>query len=76
MLARHHRLVLRYYQAPLDPSGLTDPQLRIFTPNGDTAVVTTDGSTYRLGSGQEYPVTSTAAAAAAIWTRHATAPLP
>jgi hypothetical protein len=65
MLARNHRLVLRYGQAPLDPSGLTNPALHIFGPAG-TRVATTDGITYRLDDGQEYPVTDPAALAAHI----------
>jgi hypothetical protein len=65
MLERHHRLVLRYDQTPPEPSGPTDPQLRIFTPDGIT-LVTTDGTAYRLGNGKTYPATDPVAAAAAI----------
>jgi len=65
VLARNHRLVLRYSQAPLDPSGLTNPALHIFGPAGKR-VATTDGITYRLDDGQEFPVTDPAALAAHI----------
>jgi hypothetical protein len=34
VLARNHRLVLRYNESPCEPSGLTDPQLYIFAPSG------------------------------------------
>jgi hypothetical protein len=65
VLARNHRLVLRYSQAPLAPSGLTNPALHIFGPVGKR-VATTDGITYRLDDGQEYPATDPAALAAHI----------
>jgi hypothetical protein len=64
ILARNHRLVLRYNVAPLDPSGLTDPQLHIF---GNKGVVTTDGKVYRLDRGGEFPVDNAAAVATLIW---------
>lgn len=65
LLARKHRLVLRYNSGPLEPSGLTDPQLHIFTPGGkDTA--TTDGLVYRLASGKEFPADDPSAATAQI----------
>jgi hypothetical protein len=66
VLARNHRLVLRYNDPPpLLPSGPTDPTLHIFGPAG-TLVATTDGTVYRLDDGQEYPASDPAAAAAAI----------
>ena len=68
VLARNHRLVLQYNRVPSGPSGMTDPQLHIFAPGG-TDIATTDGSTYHLASGQEYPAADPAAAAALI--RHA-----
>lgn len=65
VLARKHRLVLRYNQSPCPSSGLTDPELRIFI-NGRQALATTDGAFYRLTSGQQFPVTDPAAAAVGI----------
>ena len=66
VLARNHRLVLRWYSAgPFGPSGPTDPELHVFTPSG-TAVATTDGTAYRLASGFNYPAADPAAAAAMV----------
>jgi hypothetical protein len=65
LLARKHRLVLRYSEVPHEPSGMTDPQLHIFAPGG-TDVATTDGAVYRLASGAELAVTDPVAAANAI----------
>lgn len=65
LLARKHRLVLRYNQGPYEPSGMTDPQLHIFA-SGGADVATTDGAVYRLASGAELAVTDPAAAAGAI----------
>jgi len=66
VLARRHRLVLRSQSGgPGRPSGLTDPQLHVFTPSG-TTVATTDGITYSLASGPEYPASDPSAAAALI----------
>jgi hypothetical protein len=65
VLARNHRLVLRYNAVPLDPSGLTDPQLHIFTAEGKR-VATTDGMVYRLDRGGEFPAGDAAAAATLI----------
>ena len=65
VLARTHRLVLRYNLAPLAPSGLTDPQLHIFTP-GSKDTATTDGLVYRLASGREHPAGDPSAAACEI----------
>ena len=65
VLARNHRLVLLYNRVPSGPSGMTDPQLHILAPDG-TDIATTDGTTYRLASGQEYPAADPAAAAALI----------
>lgn len=60
-LARHQRLVLRYAEGPLEPSGPTNPQLHIFL-TGSPQSVTTDGACYRLGK-REFPVSDPAAAA-------------
>jgi hypothetical protein len=56
VLARNHRLVLRYNDAPLAPSGLTDPCLHIMLPAG-TRTATTDGTSYRTSDGTACPVT-------------------
>jgi len=65
VLARRHRLVLRYTENPVSPSGLTDPTLHVFAPAG-TRIVSTDGITYRLDTGLQFPVLDPAAAAASI----------
>lgn len=65
VLARNHRLVLRYAQTPSAPSGLTNPTLHVFLPNG-VETVTTDGVDYALPRGRSCPVTDPAAAVAAI----------
>jgi hypothetical protein len=65
VLARRQRLVLRFNLVPQPASGRTDPALYIFTPGG-TRVVTTDGSVYRLDSGQEFAVADPVAAVSAI----------
>ncbi len=65
MLARHHRLVLKYNRVPSRPSGLTDPELHILAPDS-TDIATTDGSTYRLASGMQCPAGDPAAAATLI----------
>ncbi len=65
VLARNHRLVLQYNVSPYRPSGLTDPTLHIFCPDG-TGIASTDGTTYRLDIGQEYPASDPAAAASVI----------
>jgi hypothetical protein len=66
VLARRHRLVLRYGEkAPLEPSGLTDPTLHVVTPDG-TRVASTDGAVYRLDTGQEFAASDPAAAATMI----------
>jgi hypothetical protein len=64
VLARNHKLVLRYAEGPYKPSGLTDPQLFVFLPGG-CQHVTTDGVNYKLGD-QAFPVCDPAAAAVAI----------
>ena len=69
VLARKHRLVLRYNRGPGEPSGLTDPQLRLYC--ADRAdIATTNGSFYRFASGYEFPVADPSAAAEAIVRRH------
>jgi hypothetical protein len=65
VLARNHRLVLRYNTVPCEPSGLTNPELHIFTPRG-TTTATTDGTTYLFGDGRQLPAGNPAAAAALI----------
>ncbi len=65
VLARNHRLVLRYNRAPCEPSGLTEPQLHIFTPGG-TDIATTDGTVYVLTNDRQHPASDPAGAAAII----------
>jgi len=65
VLVGNHRLVLHADCRPLAPSGPTDPQLHIFTPDG-TDVAATDGSTYRLASGRQCPADDPAAATTLI----------
>jgi hypothetical protein len=65
VLARNHRLVLRYNTVPCEPSGPTDPQLHILVPAG-TEIATTNGSTYALSSGRTHAATDPAAAARLI----------
>jgi hypothetical protein len=65
VLARRHRLVLRYADGPVSPSGPTDPTLHVFAPCG-TFTVSTNGATYRLRTGQELPADDAAAAASAL----------
>ena len=61
-IVRIHRLVLEGASTKCAPSGLTDPQLFVFTSAG-TSIVTTNGRTYLLGSGRAYPVDDPANAA-------------
>jgi len=69
VLARNQRLVLQYNQRPCEPSGLTDPDLHIFTPDG-TGIATTDGATYALPGGRNCPVSDPGAAAAILVRSH------
>jgi len=62
VLARHHRLVLSGGSTKCAPSGPTDPQLHIFTPEG-TDIATTHGSTYHFASGDAHPADDPARAA-------------
>jgi hypothetical protein len=65
VLARRHRLVLRYDRAPCGPSGPVSPELHIFA--GDrTGIATADGTTYRLAGGGQYPAGDPAGAASAV----------
>jgi hypothetical protein len=64
VLVTRHRLVLRG-KGPCDPSGLTDPQLYIFTPQG-REVATTDGSTFHFTCGQPHPASDPAGAASRL----------
>ena len=59
----NHRLVLRYNEPGPQPSGPTDPELRVLAP---ASTVTTDGSTYRLRDGRTFPVSDKPAAVLAI----------
>jgi hypothetical protein len=65
VLARHHRLVLQDNRVPSGPSGMTDPRLHIFTPDG-TCIATTNGTAYHLAAGQQCPAGDPAAAATFI----------
>ena len=65
VLARKHRLVLRYSTLQREPSGLTDPELHAFGQDS-TDIITTDGTTYTLASGQQYPTADPDAAARKI----------
>jgi len=75
VLASHHRLVLQYDRRLCGPSGPTDPQLHVFTPDG-TCVATTDGTAYHLATGQQCPVSDPAAAATLIRHSQHAAPRP
>ena len=61
-IVRNHRLVLKGASTKCAPSGLTDPQLYVFTPTG-TSIVTTNGGTYLLDGSRAYPVHGLAQAA-------------
>jgi len=65
VIARHHRLVLRSPDAPRCLSGQTDPALHVLTPDG-TRTVTTDGTSYRLNTGADFPVADPNATAGLI----------
>jgi hypothetical protein len=65
VLARNHRLVLRYNSESYEPSGLTDPKLHVFIA-GDTLVATTDGTTYTMADFGQYSASDPAAAAAVL----------
>lgn len=64
VLARTWRLVLRYDAGPWEPSGPTDPQLRILAPDG-ADIATTDGRDYYFASGRQCPAGDPASAAMA-----------
>lgn len=65
ILARKHRLVLRYADGLAGPNGLTDPELHVLGP-ATIRVITTDGTAYQLGSTRECPAADPAAAATLI----------
>ncbi len=65
VLARNHRLILRYSVNPWERSGMTEPKLHLFMPTGRD-IATTDGTTYRLASGAEFAVADPVFAAVAI----------
>ncbi len=62
VLARNHRLVLKGASTRCAPSGPTDPQLHIFTPDC-TDIATTHGSAYHFATGRAYPADDPARAA-------------
>lgn len=65
VLAGRQRLVLRFNDPPRQPrSGPTDPSLHIL--NNARTVVTTDGSSYRLSDGHDFPISDVTAVAAVI----------
>ena len=64
VLARTHRLVLKYGASPCPASGLINPKLHILSPR--PGIATTDGCTYYLSWGQTFPVTDPIAAGEAI----------
>ena len=68
MPVSRHRLVLEKFEqkAPLPPSGLIDPELWFFIKEDRMGKVRTDGTTFRLERGQEFPVEDVSAAASAI----------
>jgi hypothetical protein len=71
VLARTRRLVLgtKPHKRP-EPSGPTDPQLHVFTPDG-TAIITTDGTSYLSRDGSAYLADDSAQAARQIRSRSA-----
>lgn len=75
VLARNHRLVLRYGEGSCGPSGLTDPELHVFGPERKH-VVTIKDNAYVLDGGRQFkspPATAAAivaeARAAGAWSR-------
>jgi hypothetical protein len=69
VLARYHRLVLGGGSSKCEPSGPTDPQLHIFTPDG-TDIATARGSTYHFASGHAHPADDPARAALRLKARN------
>ncbi len=65
VLARNHRLILRYSESPCAPSGLTDPTLHILG-GGHEGIVTTNGAVYSLPGDRQCPVSHPAQAALTI----------
>lgn len=65
VLARNRTVILQFNDERHQPSGLTDPQLYIFAPDG-TDIATTDGITYHFTSGKTYPTCDPAGAVIAI----------
>ncbi len=74
VLARNHRLVLRYNEASCEPSGLTEPVLHIFIQDG-TAIATTDGHAYHVSGGRHYSACDSGAVAADIVRGHRATPV-
>lgn len=65
VVAGRHRLVLRYSEQPPHAlSGETDPTLHIY--GGVPDAITTDGGSYRLRSGREFPISEPGALVAAL----------
>lgn len=62
LLVGRHVLTLRA-AAPFEPSGPTNPELHVLCASG-REVITTDGSVYLLGPGEELSADDPAAAAA------------
>lgn len=65
VLARNHKLTLRYNVPGPQPCGMTDPVLHVFGPSG-MRKATTDGSCFRIDSGEEFPVDDPAGTATRI----------
>src|ERR1700678_1272881 len=62
-IAGRQRLVPRYSQpAPHAPSGQTDVEMYVLSPPPN--VITTDGASYRLRDGREFPVSDRISVAA------------
>lgn len=64
ILARKHRLFLRYNDGPHEPSGMTDPELHVFGPKKH--VVTIKDSAYVLDGGKRFHRPAAIAAAIAV----------
>ena len=65
VLARHHRLVLRSPAVSRCSSGQTDPRPHVLAADGPCTVIT-DGTAYRLDTGQVLQAADPATAAALI----------
>lgn len=65
VVARNHRIVLRFNASPYEPSGLTNPGLHILGGERIEAV-TTDGAAYHLPGNRQCSVSDPAGAALMI----------